>query len=211
MANKTERKLTKAEEARKERFEQTVAEMESKGYKMHSLTISVLYANIMAIVLCLPIIAVFGLAFLLKDHSNAVEPNYILASVSLMVVIIVLFVVHELIHGITWAIFAENHWKSISFGFIVKALTPYCTCNSVLTKWQYIAGAAMPLILLGILPSAVAVATGSEWLLMIGSLMIFGGGGDLIMILKLLRFKSSAEDVRYLDHPYNVGLVAFEK
>ena len=38
-------------------------------------------------------------------------------------------VVHELIHGLTWACFAKNGWKSISFGVWWKVLTPYCHCN----------------------------------------------------------------------------------
>lgn len=39
-------------------------------------------------------------------------------------------VVHELIHGITWACYAPSGWKSISFGVMWKMLTPYCRCDA---------------------------------------------------------------------------------
>ena len=39
---------------------------------------------------------------------------------------IVGIVVHELIHGLTWACYAKSGWKSISFGVMWKMLTPYC-------------------------------------------------------------------------------------
>ena len=39
--------------------------------------------------------------------------------------------------------------------------------------------------------------------------MILGGGGDLAIVLKMLRFKPDDADVLYLDHPYECGLVAF--
>lgn len=62
---------------------------------------------------------------------------------------LMLTVVHELIHGITWGIFAEKHFQSINFGVIWKMLTLYCHCSVPLKKWQYVLGAAMPTLVLG--------------------------------------------------------------
>ena len=42
-----------------------------------------------------------------------------------------------------------------------------------------------------------------------GALMILGGGGDLAIVLKLVRFKPEGDEVLYLDHPYECGLAAF--
>lgn len=209
---KKQRKLTKAEQKRKTQFEQTTAQMEAQGYRMHNLSMGIVFANVMAIILCLPIMALFIFVFSLFNQKNYVGIDFDLANMIIfLLVYLTLIVIHELIHGVTWAIFAENHWKSISFGFIAQYLTPYCTCNMALTKWQYIAGAIMPMFLLGLLPSGIAIIVGSEWLLIMGVLMILGAGGDLTMIIKLLRFKSDAKDVRYLDHPYEVGMVVFER
>ena len=128
-----------------------------------------------------------------------------------VVLIFVLIVVHELIHGATWAIFSEHHWKDISFGFMVKTLTPYCTCKTPLGKWQYIAGALMPLILLGILPTVVAIASGSFLTLLLGIVMVAGAAGDILIVWKFLRHQVTGQEVLYIDHPTAAGSVVFER
>jgi hypothetical protein len=41
--------------------------------------------------------------------------------------------------------------------------------------------------------------------------MIFGGGGDFIIILKMLLYRAKGKDAVYYDHPYECGFVVFEK
>ena len=122
-----------------------------------------------------------------------------------------LIVIHELIHGITRAIFAKDGWKAISFGFIAKYLTPYCACKEPLTKFGYIIGAMMPTIILGIIPMIVAIAIGNAVVFGIAFLMILSGGGDMLTSFKLLTFKTNGKKSIYIDHPYLVGLTAFVK
>ena len=50
-----QRKLTKSEQQRKEKFQVVKEELESKGYVSHNLTIGLVYANVMATVLGMPI------------------------------------------------------------------------------------------------------------------------------------------------------------
>lgn len=69
----------------------------------------------------------------------------------------------------------------------------------------------MPTLLLGFIPCTVAVFTGSSVLLAIGILLIMGGGGDLLIIFMLLRYKSTAGDVLFIDHPNELGTAVFEK
>ena len=57
---KTNRKLSFAEEKRKERFEKTCEEMKKAGYEKHDLTVSILQANIIAIIIMLPFVMFFG-------------------------------------------------------------------------------------------------------------------------------------------------------
>lgn len=205
-----ERKLSKAEERRKAQFEQLKAKLEAQGYVEHDLTIGLVYANMMAFVLALPLSVLFIIVFLW--HNGAAEGSIGLAGLVLVFVLFfVLICVHELIHGITWAIFAPSHWKAVEFGLIKEYLTPYCTCSEPLERYQYIAGGLMPTLLLGILPALVAVFAGSWLLLILGIALIFGGGGDMAIVLKLLRHHSAAREVLYIDHPYAAGVVAFER
>lgn len=123
--------------------------------------------------------------------------------------LLILFVLHEVIHGLVWGLFAGL--RSIRFGVIWKMLTPYCTCSSVLGKWQYVLGAAMPTILLGFLMSFIAIYMDNILLSVLSLFMILGGGGDLLIILKLLSHPTRGKEVLYIDHPYECGLVAFER
>lgn len=209
------RTLSAAEEARSRKFEKTKQALFEEGYAAKDMTVDMSYIMVMTFALALPIIAVFAVLFILLNMdvlSNLGITLDLATALKLAIFIVVFFalaVVHELIHGITWAAFAKKHWKAISFGIIMENMTPYCTCDEALTKGQYIVGAIMPTIILGVIPSIAAVITGSLWVFVMGAFMILSGGGDLTIIWKLLRSKIQEEEVLCMDHPYEVGLVAF--
>ena len=205
-----QRKLTKAEQRRKQKLEQLEQELYAQGYRRHDLTVGLVYANVMAIVLCTPLIVLLCAAFFACNASGTITMG--IAGFWLwLLVLVVLIVVHELIHGITWAIFAPNHWKTVEFGFIVAYFTPYCTCGEPLKRYQYVIGALMPTLLLGIVPAIYAIASGSLPWLLTGCMMVLGGGGDLTIVLRLLRYHSGGTDTVYIDHPYAAGVIAFER
>lgn len=210
MKNKDNRKLTKEELARKSEFKNLKSKLEMQGYKSHDLTIGIVYANVMAIVLGVPIIILLGILFINRNHSIGGYFGTI-SIVKFLAIFIVLAVIHELTHGVFWSIFAKEHWKAVSFGFIMKYLTPYCTCIEPLKKYEYIIGALMPTIILGIIPCIIAIFNGSAMLFSLGAIMILGGGGDLTIIIKLLCYNINKENVIFIDHPYKLGLVAFLK
>ena len=146
--SKKDRQLTPAEQKRKADFEIICEAMEKKGYSKKNLTVSVLKANIMAFIIMLPFMAVFAWLYYTVNSTGEIVISLKL-SILLLPILICLIVLHELIHGITWGIFAEKHFHSIKFGVIWSALTPYCTCSEPMKRWQYILGGAMPTLVLG--------------------------------------------------------------
>lgn len=204
------RVLSKAEQIRKDKFDDIKSRLEAQGYQQFDLTIGLVYANGMAFVLGLPIIALLGVGFLWANETLSVNFHGI-GALLFFLVFFLLIVAHELIHGLFWSIFAKKHWKSISFGFIAQYLTPYCTCNEPLRKYEYIIGALMPTVLLGILPAIISTFTGSVPLFLMGAVMIISGGGDLTILLKLLCYKSKSDDTIFIDHPYKAGLIVFSR
>ncbi len=212
MAEKEERKLSKAEKERKAVFEVLRAQLEEKGYRTKELTMSTLMANILALVAAAPFILVLVVVFaLLNPETNWEFAGNISDLWMFLVVFMLLIMVHELIHGITWGICAESKFKAIAFGFIWQYLTPYCTCKEPLKKYQMILGSMMPTVILGIVPGIVASLTGSVAALYMGCLMIIGGGADIIIASKILLHRSKGKDTLYFDHPYKVGTMVFEK
>ncbi len=206
-----QRKLTKAEQKRQERFEITRAELENKGYEMKEHTLGLVYANFMAFIVAIPFLISPVLIYLLINPGRF---NFSLGLLSLWLFLFIYFaaiVLHELVHGITWAAFAENHFKSISFGIMLEMLTPYCNCSEPLKKWQYIVGSLMPLLVVGMIPAIIGALTAVTWLFLIGLFMIVGAGGDIIVSFRLLKYKSDKNEVVVYDHPTKCGFITFER
>ena len=47
--------------------------------------------------------------------------------------------------------------------------------------------------------------------MMMGVIMTASAAGDILIVLKILRYKSRAKDVVYMDHPTEAGGVIFER
>lgn len=209
---KNERKLTPAEQKRKEQFALVCEEMERQGYRKTDLTIGVVKANLLALIVMLPFAVLSGAVVLSRvsflSMAESMSPFDFLLY---LLVMLLLTAVHEGIHALTWAMFGKDYWKSIRFGVIWKALTPYCTCLRPAKRGQYILGAAMPTLVLGIGLTAAAARTGIFWVFILALAMIFGGGGDFTIILKILLHRQCGKEAVYYDHPYECGVVVFEK
>ena len=209
---KNERKLTPAEQKRKEQFALVCEEMERQGYRKIDLTIGVVKANLLALIVMLPFAVLSGAVVLSRvsflSMAESMSPFDFLLY---LLVMLLLTAVHEGIHALTWAMFGKDYWKSIRFGVIWKALTPYCTCLRPAKRGQYILGAAMPTLVLGIGLTAAAALTGVYWVFILAIAMLFGGGGDFDIILKMLLHRQRGKEAVYYDHPYECGVVVFEK
>ena len=205
-----ERKLSKAELKRKAEFEQLTERLVAEGYTPNHITMSAFAANVISIVAALPLVILLVVAYF--AFAGAVEISFDSSEFWLAYLLfIALIFAHEAIHGITWGLFAENGLKSISFGFIAEYLTPYCTCNQPLKKYQVLTGSLMPTIILGVGLGIVSICIASPTLLLVSALNIFGGGADLTMSVKLLLYKSPSKDVLFIDHPYEIGTAVFER
>lgn len=208
--SKKQRTLTKQEQRRKEAFDALCQTMMENGYKLRDLTISLKSANTIGIALTVPFLILTTLCYFFI-HPPGTSSFSAGQSIWMLVLFFVLVVVHEGIHGITWACFASDHLHSIEFGVVWSALTPYCTCSAPLNRRQYILGALMPTLLLGFGLAAVSIALQQLTLFFAAQLMILSGGGDFLIVAQVLRYRTAKQDVVFLDHPYECGVVAFKK
>lgn len=190
---------------------------ELENYKKEKLTIDLVWANVFEIVLLIPTGLIFGLPFYLiwkpqlniKQFWDSIEPHVVGLGFLLIIGILSLgIVLHELIHGITWAKFAKEGFKSIKFGVLRKTLTPYCHCKEALTVKQYIIGAIAPAIILGIIPSIIAILIESFGLLIFGIFFTTAAAGDFL-IINLIRKEKCSDLVQ--DHPSEAGCFIYRK
>ncbi len=111
-------------------------------------------------------------------------------------------VVHELLHGLSWAYFGNKPLRTIKFGFQWKTFTPYAHSREPLEIRAYRIGAAMPGLVLGIIPSSIALIIGTPWLAAFGLFYTLVAGGDML-ILWLIRHVKAGQ--RVADHPTHAG------
>ncbi len=212
MKSEKNRKLSAKEQRRLNVFEETCERLSQKGYKKTDLTIGIVKANLFVFLLAIPVVAIGVLLFAWKNPISLLMPSP-QGSLLFIVLFIVLIVAHELIHGLTWSLYAEHHFKDIEFGFMKEYLTPYCTCTTPLLKSHYIMGALMPCVVLGIFPMAIGILLGSHLLFWTGIVMILAAGGDIMIVIKVLAYKSQrdSKEILVYDHPTQAGSVIFEK
>ena len=195
---------------RKNDFEKLSSEMQQKGYKTKNIIINTQQAKPLCLLSMLPFMV---FAFWMYYHVNGFDLDCLSLGfvVTWIVLILCLTILHELIHGITWGLFAKNHFHSIDFGIIWSSFSPYCTCSEPLKKWQYLLGTAMPTLVLGGGSAVAAVMTNQLLIFLLAEYMIASGGGDFLIILKSMLYRTDKQESVYCDHPYECGFVVFEK
>ncbi len=186
---------------------------EMNNYKKEKLTINLVWANIFGILLFIPVILVFGLPYYLLWGNNMGinEIKELLTpfnSFYVLGVLILGIIIHELIHGIFFAMYAKQGLKSIKFGVLWNMLTPYCHCKEPLKVKHYMVGGIMPAIILGIIPSLVAIIIGNLPLLLFGILFTVAAAGDFL-IINLIRKENKSDLVQ--DHPSEAGCYIYRK
>ena len=185
--------------------------MEDLDVKGRKVAIDIVKANVFSVVIMVVAAIVFLLPFfwIWKDKKPKGEllgdtGDWGIAFVLMLVGI----VVHELIHGATWACFAKSGWKSISFGVIWKLLTPYCHCDEPMRIHGYMCGAMTPCIILGIIPAFVALFVGNLAMLALGIFFIAAAAGDIWMTWLLTKEDPNS---LVLDHPSEAGFYIIDE
>jgi hypothetical protein len=120
------------------------------------------------------------------------------------VAVLVAVVLHELIHGVIFAMYAKNGFRAVKFGFSKTMGSFYCHCKDPLKVKYYRRAGIAPLIVLGLIPLIFAMITGVHWIKTFGLLLSIGGFGDLLIWIKLLKFDS---DLNIRDHPEKLGFI----
>lgn len=184
-----------------------------EGYEKVLKTIDIVKANRVGLMVMAPVFLIYFIPFYLiwKDSMSLSEMLAADSWVSIlkwMVIFIAGIAAHELVHGITWAVFAKNGFRSIRFGILWKVATPYCHCKEPLKISHYLIGAITPFIFVGLIPGIYGIITGSMGWLFFGIFFTVGAIGDFL-IINLLR-KEKMSDYA-LDHPSEAGCYVYRK
>ena len=186
--------------------------MNFDNYTKEEKIIDLMKANAVAIKYFAFFAAVFGLLYLIVwgFNSNPLlkSDNIFLKYLSLPIMLILGVVLHELIHGICFAKYAENGFRSVKFGVLWKALAPYAHCKEPLKIREYKIALLAPLVLVGILPALIGIIFGNADFLILGIVLCAGAAGDL-MIYNLIKKENPEDYVQ--DHPSEAGYFIYRK
>lgn len=205
------RKLSAAEQRRLDRFRDTCNRMSVAGYAQENLTVRPVAANVATLVAAVPLVFLTFWLYRTFAPTSATDSFEVDLELPLILTAFALIFVHELVHGLAWVIFSHNRLDDIEFGVMWKYLMPYCTCKQPLELGPYVAGGLAPLVLLGVVPFVIGIAIGNLPVTILGAFMALSATGDVMIVAKLLRFRTDAREVVTFDHPTEAGSVIFTR
>lgn len=188
-------------------FNSVQANLKASGFRKKDVTIPPGKAMVLGIVYALPFIITLGFLyrFILIERAHLSEVGGLSFYIMFITIIAISVVIHELLHGIGWAISSGEGWKVVRFN--INALMPSCACKVALKKQAYLIGVLAPFSVLGsgsILFVFVYPGTVSLLTLMVN---FIAAGADLLIAFSVLREGNCL--IAY--HPTKAGYIAFYK
>ena len=169
------------------------------------LSVSMERANIFVLIVSVPVVVLQFILFDVIHGADKTESTWGLGWLFLAVVLGI--VVHELIHGLAWAVAGRKSFSAIKFGFQWKTLTPYAHLKEPVEVNAYRIGAFMPGFILGILAYFLSLALGDGNLLWFSLIHTAAAGGDWLILWLIRRVKAGS---LVEDHPTNAGCYVLE-
>ncbi len=166
-------------------------------------------ANVFAIALMAPLAAALTALFIARwgwPLLNRGISDFFDLRVAVPVIIAGIFV-HEALHAVGWALASGRPMRAIAMGFQLRSLSPYAHPRDPMCARDYRIGAAMPGLVLGIIPAALAIMFGWPAILIVGILFTIAAGGDAL-VLWLIR--DVPGDRLIADHPTRAGCIVLE-
>lgn len=190
-------------------------------YKKELLTFNLVKLNLYGFIAFIPVTLIYGIPFYLiwgqefsieglkkLDIGKQLVEYAFGYSFSIIFVMLLGIVIHELIHGITFSFFTKKGFKAIKFGVIWKMLTPYCHCTEPLFVKYYRIGGIMPAIILGFLPFMYSLLFGNIFCLIFAMFFTMAAIGDFYIIYLL---RNENKNSMVLDHPSEIGCFIYRE
>lgn len=177
-----------------------------KGYKETENKVSIETACKKGLIIVLPIIILLVIIYVLVRGGYDFFANPWKDYFIVFGIFIVGFILHELIHILSFKLLGEK--GKYEFSFDNNYLKPYCRSEEPIKVNIYRTCKGLPLLITGIIPYCISIITGSM-LLMIASVILIGFCGvDIYILLGLTKVKG---DSYILDDEYSYGYRILKK
>lgn len=159
-----------------------------KRYYTYKLNMTIL--NVLAIIL---LILVAGIVLLLEHNDN-----YTMLIDLPMLIIIMFFwlLLHELLHGIGFALSKDVKKENITFGMFLEKDVFYCMCKQTISKKSALVALLFPVTIIGIITLIIGMIINHYELVFLSVFNIMSSIGDIVMSIYFLK---CPRDITYLD------------
>lgn len=190
-----------------EDFSRVQADLKANGYAEKDVTFSSGKAMVLGFVYALPFVIIPGLLyrFFLIERARLSEIGGLSFYIMFAGIIVVSVVIHELLHGIGWAISSGQGWKIVRFN--INAMMPSCACKAVLKKKAYLIGVLAPFVVLGFGSTLFVFVYPGTVSLLTMMVNFIAAGADLLIAFNILK----EGNCLVADHPTEAGYIAFCK
>lgn len=169
-------------------------------YYTYQLDMKVL--NILAILLFIVMIVVVYLVG--YSFSGITDYN----SLVLFILLFVWLMIHEVFHGIGFALFKEVKKRNIVFGMALEKGVFYCMCKQKISKKVIFTSLLFPVTIIGIITMILGIVIDNGMLVYLSMFNIVGSIGDIVMSIY---FSKCPSDVSYLDLDDCTGFTVLSK
>lgn len=171
--------------------------MKKKYYKFE---LDIKKMNILIFIGFIPLGVVFGIFS--NFFSNTFDKLYI----SLTGLILVFFV-HELIHGIGYSLFAKDKSK-IKYGIALDKGVLYAMCQDTISKTGILVSLMLPTIILTFILLPIGIIIKDSILVFLALMNLYGAIGDIMMCTLAIRLP---KDTEYIDYNADIGAYFISK
>ena len=166
--------------------------------KYYKFELSMLWANIISLVLFVLGIICFNVTYGEYDY-----PNMII----LMLTFIIYLTMHEIIHGLAFSYFCKNKYN-VKYGAMLEKGVFYAMCQERINKKATIISLLAPTIVLTVIALIPAFIFRIDLLGLLAIFNLAGAAGDLLMTLFVLRLPN---DIKYIDYDSVIGFYLISK
>ncbi|MCX9154985.1 DUF3267 domain-containing protein [Niveibacterium sp. 24ML] len=173
--------------------------------RMEDRSVSMLRANVSSAPIAIFVAAVGDWAYKTLWGGGVVKAVFDIPVLQLIPILLVLTVVHEAVHALTWKALSAHHREThVRFGINWRYLAPYAHPVGRLPAWINLAGGLAPALLLGIGPFVWATSNSEPLVAGIALLMVAGSAGDFMIAWQLIGvpMRTPVED-----RPDRVGVI----
>lgn len=164
----------------------------NKENKLHFYTykLNMTVLNILAILL---FVLVGGLIFFIERHDSY---TITMSMLTFFISMYAWLLLHELLHGIGFAIFKSVKKENITFGMYLEKGIFYCMCKQNIGKKVILTSLLFPITLIGFITLLIGMILNQYELVFLSILNIVSSIGDIVMTIYFLKCPS---DIIYLD------------